>query len=115
MAPSISTPIDDVMSPPETAKYIHLSVSMTAKLRCKGGGPTYFKLGRAVRYRRSDLDAWLNSRRVHNTSDAARLPTRLTDAEIESAPLTPSTVTPDARAEDSYPGSLVGTKKSNPA
>jgi hypothetical protein len=41
------------------AKYVVLSVSMLNKLRCSGGGPTYYRLGRAVLYRRADLDAWV--------------------------------------------------------
>ncbi len=68
-----------IMPPTEAAEYVGLSESMMAKLRCLGGGAEYFKLGRAVRYRQDDLDAWLAGRRVRNTSDAARLPARLTE------------------------------------
>lgn len=37
--------------------------------RLRGGGPIYIKVGRAVRYRRSDLEAWLDARRRNSTSD----------------------------------------------
>jgi hypothetical protein len=38
-------------------------------------------LGRRVVYRRSDVIAWLDARRVKNTSEAAHsVPRRLTDA-----------------------------------
>ena len=30
--------------------------------RSRGDGPPFLKVGRLVRYRRSDLDAWLESR-----------------------------------------------------
>ena len=70
----------EVLSPDAAARRVGLSLSMLAKMRCLGGGPAYLKLGRAVRYRQDDLDAWLAARRVRSTSDAERLPSRLTDA-----------------------------------
>jgi len=68
-----------IMPPTEAAEYVGLSESMMAKLRCLGGGSAYFKLGRAVRYRQDDLDEWLATRRVRNTSDASRLSPSLCD------------------------------------
>jgi len=35
--------------------------------RCRGGGPRFVKLGRAVRYRQADLDGWIESRVRDNT------------------------------------------------
>jgi excisionase family DNA binding protein len=32
--------------------------------RYQGKGPAYLKVGRQVRYRRHDIDAWLHSRRI---------------------------------------------------
>ena len=63
----------------EAAKHLGLAPATLAKLRCLGGSPTFFKLGRRVLYDRADLDAWLAQRRAKSTSDAARLPSRLTD------------------------------------
>ena len=37
--------------------------------RVRGGGPTYFKIGRLCRYMQADIDAWLESRRRQSTSD----------------------------------------------
>lgn len=48
--------------------YIGLSRSTLEKLRVFGGGPTYLKLGRAVRYGQVDLDEWLAARLVQSTS-----------------------------------------------
>jgi predicted DNA-binding transcriptional regulator AlpA len=63
----------------EAAKILGLATSTLAKLRLSGTGPVYCKLGRRVVYRRKDLEAWLESRLAHNTSDAdARLPKSLT-------------------------------------
>jgi predicted DNA-binding transcriptional regulator AlpA len=55
----------------EAAKHLRLSKSTLDKLRCHGGGPTYFKLGRTVVYSVSDLDAWMTSRRRESTAVAA--------------------------------------------
>lgn len=46
----------------EAAHYLGLQKTTLEAWRCRGGGPRYVKLGRAVRYRLSDLDAWLDSR-----------------------------------------------------
>jgi predicted DNA-binding transcriptional regulator AlpA len=54
----------------DAARFVGLSESTLAKLRLTGNGPAYCKLGRRVVYRLSDLDAWLQSRRTHDTSDA---------------------------------------------
>jgi predicted DNA-binding transcriptional regulator AlpA len=52
----------------EAAKHLRLSKSTLDKLRCHGGGPTYFKLGRAVVYSLGDLDSWMASRRRESTA-----------------------------------------------
>ncbi|MDX0426823.1 helix-turn-helix transcriptional regulator [Sinorhizobium medicae] len=46
----------------EAAAYVGLSKSSLDKLRCFGGGPQFFKLGRAVVYSTADLDAWMAER-----------------------------------------------------
>ena len=50
------------------APYTGLAVSTLEKLRLTGGGPNFLKLGRAVRYRICDLDAWMSARVVSSTS-----------------------------------------------
>ena len=70
----------DILSPSDAARCVGLPVSTLGKLRCWGGGPEFLKLGRKVAYRRAALDEWLAARVVRNTSDAARLPARLTEA-----------------------------------
>ena len=42
--------------------------------RCVGEGPTYIKIGNNVRYRRADVDAWLEAQIVHiEPKGAARI------------------------------------------
>lgn len=58
------------LRPHEAATYLRLSKSTLAKWRLSGEGPPYCKVGRAVVYRRSDLDAWLGARQLQNTSQS---------------------------------------------
>ena len=38
----------------------------------KGGGPRFVKVGRLCRYRRADVDAWIDERTVESTSEIPR-------------------------------------------
>ena len=60
------------MAPDRAAAYIDGSVSTLAKLRLRGGGPVFCRIGHAVRYRRADLDEWLLSTSRRSTSDTGR-------------------------------------------
>ncbi|WP_376690094.1 helix-turn-helix transcriptional regulator [Wenzhouxiangella sp. EGI_FJ10409] len=51
----------------EAAEYVGLQKSTLEAWRCRGGGPRFVKMGRAVRYRLVDLDAWIESRLRENT------------------------------------------------
>ncbi|UNK77898.1 helix-turn-helix domain-containing protein [Sphingopyxis granuli] len=51
------------------ASYVGLAPNTLEKMRTFGTGPRYAKLGRAVRYRRADLDAYINDRLVSSTSE----------------------------------------------
>lgn len=59
----------NLMNESQSAAYLG---SLTAKTlqawRVRGGGPAFIKVGRLVRYRQSDLDAWIESRRHESTS-----------------------------------------------
>jgi hypothetical protein len=60
-----------VMTEAEAARSLRLSVRSLQRYRIVGGGPVYLRLGeRRIGYRRADLDAWINSRRVTSTSAA---------------------------------------------
>ncbi len=58
----------------QAARYLSLSHRTLEKLRVTGGGPDYFKMGRAVSYAISDLDAWLAKNRRSSTSLGALPP-----------------------------------------
>jgi predicted DNA-binding transcriptional regulator AlpA len=59
-----------VLRAPSAAEYVGLSTAMINKLRVKGGGPRFIRLGaRAVGYDVRDLDDWIASRRRFSTSE----------------------------------------------
>ena len=58
----------DILTTLEAAHYVRLGKPTLERARVTGEGPRYAKLGGSVRYRRADLDAWLESRLVASTS-----------------------------------------------
>ena len=61
-----------ILRTPEAAAYLGLAKSTLEKRRLTGEGPPFVRLGgRAIGYEREELDAWLASRRVASTSEAA--------------------------------------------
>jgi len=59
----------DLLNTEQAAVHCCLSKRTLEKYRCIGGGPLYIQLGKAVRYRHEDLEAWIASRRRRSTSD----------------------------------------------
>ena len=63
-------PDDPLLVPVEAGKYIGgISIGTLAKWRCYGEGPAFLSIGGKIRYRRSDLEAFLSNCRHHQTSD----------------------------------------------
>ena len=58
-----------ILTTAEAAQKLRLCPSTLAKLRLKGDGPVYCKLGRRVFYRPADLDAWLEANIRQSTSE----------------------------------------------
>ena len=48
-----------LLTPYQVAARVGLSVSTLAKMRLKGGGPSYVKLGASVRYAEDTLASWI--------------------------------------------------------
>ena len=60
------------MRAPDAARYIGLSTSTLAKMRLRGDGPAYIKMGpRAVAYDIVVLDEDMAAGQRHSTSEAA--------------------------------------------
>ena len=60
--------MNQVFTTSEAAELLRLGKSTLDRMRLTGEGPRYCKLGGAVRYRRADLEAWLESRLTSSTS-----------------------------------------------
>lgn len=63
-----------MLSPKEAVAEGYLvSLDQAARLRMRGDGPAYYKLGDGknspIRYRRADLERWLESHRVRTVMD----------------------------------------------
>ncbi len=59
----------DRLNNEEAAQYLGLKAATLNKWRVYGEGPPFIKVGRLVRYRRVDLDAYLSGRLVSSTSE----------------------------------------------
>jgi predicted DNA-binding transcriptional regulator AlpA len=55
--------------PREAAEYLSSSASTLAKRRLYGGGPKFTRIGRAIRYAKSDLDQFMAANTVRSTSE----------------------------------------------
>ena len=59
------TDYQNTLTPKQAAKYVGISEAALRLWRSEGRGPRYFKAGeKLVRYRRTDLDAWIEARLV---------------------------------------------------
>ncbi len=56
----------------EAARYLRLSKRTLERLRLTGTGPRFVRLGRSVRYRPPDLEAYVNARVVSSTSEGPK-------------------------------------------
>ncbi|HXT08855.1 MAG TPA: helix-turn-helix domain-containing protein [Roseiarcus sp.] len=59
------------LSAKEAVAYTGVAFSTLAKMRMRGDGPEFCKIGAKVAYPRTDLDAWMCGRRQRSTSENA--------------------------------------------
>jgi predicted DNA-binding transcriptional regulator AlpA len=62
-------PETEYLPPRQFARLIGISESTLAKQRMRGDGPTYVKVGRAVRYARGAGLAWMAAHTRRSTSE----------------------------------------------
>lgn len=60
--------LNQMLTEQDAADMLCQSVRTLQKWRITGFGPSYFKIGRSVRYRRHELTEWIESRRMAHTS-----------------------------------------------
>jgi len=70
MNDSIEVPFGDAaLTTDQAGQYLGLAPMTLAVMRSKGNGPPYVKYSRrAVRYRLSDLQKWMDNRTLENTA-----------------------------------------------
>lgn len=71
LTPAGSTPVlsDTLLTTAQAARAVHLSEQTLRIARLRGNGPRFVKLGASVRYRVSDLEAWIAARVVASTAE----------------------------------------------
>lgn len=57
-------PTDRLLTSKEVAVYRGITEQVQAQERCYGGGPRFIRDGRRIRYRKSDVDAYLAANTV---------------------------------------------------
>lgn len=62
---------EPLMPPNEVGAQVGKTEAALAQWRYLGIGPKFIKLGRSVRYRRSDVEAWLDGQTRQRTGDTA--------------------------------------------
>lgn len=55
-----------MLSVEDLAEYLGVPVSTVYVWNSKGTGPKRFRLGRHVRYRQVDVDAWIDTQEAHS-------------------------------------------------
>jgi len=58
----------ELLSTRQAAEHFNVSPRTLESWRVNGDGPSFLKVGRLVRYSKSDIDDWLNCSRHQNTS-----------------------------------------------
>ncbi|NOX50528.1 MAG: helix-turn-helix domain-containing protein [Gammaproteobacteria bacterium] len=66
---TLSIGYGQLMTEAEVAEILRISVRTLQAWRVSGDGPRYSKIGRAVRYRRPDIENWVLSGSRFSTSD----------------------------------------------
>jgi predicted DNA-binding transcriptional regulator AlpA len=52
----------ELLQPVDVAVLLGVPISTLANWRCAGHGPPYLRVGKYVRYRLADVEAWIASR-----------------------------------------------------
>lgn len=69
MMPTQQTP-EPYVDSRAAAAFLGQAIQTLHQWRFRGTGPKFYKSGRSVRYRISDLEAWLNARAFTSTAEA---------------------------------------------
>lgn len=76
-------PMTTLLTEQDTAALLHVSVKALQGWRSRGGGPPFVKVGRCVRYRREDLQAFVLAALRTSTSDPGATPPSRSRIRVE--------------------------------
>lgn len=62
--------LQSLLTPDEAAKILEVRPSTLARWRWAGRGPRYAKYGKVIRYRREDIDAFIQAHLCRHTAHA---------------------------------------------
>jgi excisionase family DNA binding protein len=68
MHPRAEIERDALLGEVQAAKLLNLSTRTLQAWRIKGCGPAFVRAGRAIRYRKKDLDGWVDANTVRRDS-----------------------------------------------
>jgi len=60
------------LSPEQVAALLDVKVGTLAAWRCQKRGPAFYRLNAVIRYKREDVDAWVEAQRVATATPAPR-------------------------------------------
>lgn len=63
--------IAPLLNQTRVAQILGMTEKFLEARRVRGGGPPFIRCGRLIRYKPSDLEAWIEERRATSTSEAA--------------------------------------------
>jgi len=61
--------MDDLLSPTELAAQLKVPVSTVYRWNQEQTGPTPYRIGKHIRYRRADVEAWMEGRAAPDRSE----------------------------------------------
>jgi len=61
---------EHLLTPREVSEYLNVRVATLAAWRYTGDGPAYVRLGRMIRYQRSDIEDYVSVSRVDHPSSS---------------------------------------------
>jgi len=64
---------NELLTTEQLAELLGIRPNTIEGWRLKGQGPRFCKLGRSIRYRRSDVEDWINDNIYQNTSQTAEV------------------------------------------
>lgn len=71
MDTAANAPDTVLLTTEQAGEFLNMSPRTLEKYRTNGGGPRFRKQGRSVRYKKTDLEAWSDSRSCESTFDPA--------------------------------------------